>query len=855
MVKVNKTKFKTRSWVGQAMVAGTVLAGLAGTQALGHNVAAAETNGTDNVKETTDKGDAGKVVPGETRKVTYINATDENGDKHVYIKGGQGEAVGNGIYTKPTAQEAMDILYAKVQGEYKVGTETNGNVNVEAPQHVKDTIERDEAISLGAGEKADKFGPDTEITSTTVSVKYAEDSAVLDDLADDKVQDGQEKDGFIKHTSDTKPNNGATVVASPTDTAAALGVLTADKQTDEQKKNDAPLTFTGEDGKKYTELTAAELADLHLNAKLTVIKDADGKLYELGTTTAPAQKDDKLTQFQDKLKAAMAAGEDYFTFDGVLYKVTVTNNKNEADTNAANGQVVAEDLKDMAEGGAVHSEAYEYKTSTGEIVKVPVYNLMNPGMHVTITDIIDEDIVNSMSGLYFFDGDDAPQNKRPAADSYNKWTGGVQSRENLVDEKIGDDGFPTFIMDGKRVSLKFLFAPEDLDPATAAKLAGAVKTMTNADKDYLRMFAAKGDGRYEFDSDHMYVRLKDGQLINVTEGDLKGIKKDENYHGFYPLDKLPNDGIPDKQNMHFGVMMETYFQMDDEHKTINGKPMVFEFSGDDDFWLFADGQRMLDLGGIHDAERGVVDFTNQVAIYYDKNGEVMKTVRIGDISKTGTNGQHHLQMFYLEQGGVESNLKVNYALMIKNYGYAQAVTPTKVDYVWGEKPVFHHTYETATENAVWVNVPQREVPAKPETPTTPDDGTPGKPGDDTPEPGEDTPPELPDTFLPPAPGAPTPDEGEDYPPLPDTFGEEDDEDYPELPDTFGEEEETLPELPDTYGEETPAKTITNVTSQQATLPQTGNDAASAQRTSTMGIVMAALSSFGLFGMARKRKED
>ena len=65
----------------------------------------------------------------------------------------------------------------------------------------------------------------------------------------------------------------------------------------------------------------------------------------------------------------------------------------------------------------------------------------------------------------------------------------------------------------------------------------------------------------------------------------------------------------------FGMRMDVEFQLT-ENGTIDGSaPMEFSFSGDDDVWVFIDGQLALDLGGLHARRGGTINFKDKSVTY------------------------------------------------------------------------------------------------------------------------------------------------------------------------------------------------------------------------------------------------
>ncbi len=93
----------------------------------------------------------------------------------------------------------------------------------------------------------------------------------------------------------------------------------------------------------------------------------------------------------------------------------------------------------------------------------------------------------------------------------------------------------------------------------------------------------------------------------------------------------------------------------DGNKDLYGNDMQFQFSGDDDLWVLIDGQLVLDIGGIHGAESGVIDFsTGEVTVQGKRQASLM------DLGIT--DGDHTLSILYLERGSSLSNCSIYFNL-------------------------------------------------------------------------------------------------------------------------------------------------------------------------------------------------
>lgn len=299
-----------------------------------------------------------------------------------------------------------------------------------------------------------------------------------------------------------------------------------------------------------------------------------------------------------------------------------------------------------------------------------------------------------------------------------------QNQEKLYDETFQGLAGPELkngepIMNGTNLAMPF-FNEEFLqgENSKKAKLGNVYKEVSfpfTQDEVFKESDATnaneKGVKYWYFDSDKTTLYLKNDpdnggyflQKQDAQKSQSKNLKSDStpvqvkkkingeekmvDTYGFFPFNSGASENQASTYNYGFGAKLQFQFTLtsDGKVKADNGNyvPIKFFFSGDDDVWVYIDGELALDVGGDHGKASGLLEFgadengNNNYTSYVSDIKESNNTVYNPGANKTVTYlgnkitfkyksketttlkpGTHTLTMYYMERGMWESNMAV-----------------------------------------------------------------------------------------------------------------------------------------------------------------------------------------------------
>ena len=304
--------------------------------------------------------------------------------------------------------------------------------------------------------------------------------------------------------------------------------------------------------------------------------------------------------------------------------------------------------------------------------------------------------------LYMVDFDSSTTSEMGVSSGYNSSTGGRTA--GLVQSTLNKDGFPVSAGKGSNAGKAGTELSQWFDPQKNENM----KAVNN-----LFLESVYNDtGYYYYNSSENFATIKGQPSKEYSEGvhltdfavyeDLGSPKSEEKFFyqrgNFLPFNTLgdkvinynyydylgnkltqndsryeePLYGVAESSvNYYFGMYMTAQFVYPKGGK-VEGQDMVFEFTGDDDLWVFIDGKLILDLGGKHDALTGKINFaTGQVTIQTatepaTSGGSTTETFSLWDNKYFGQGftayTKHTIKMFYMESGAGASNLRIKFNL-------------------------------------------------------------------------------------------------------------------------------------------------------------------------------------------------
>lgn len=229
-----------------------------------------------------------------------------------------------------------------------------------------------------------------------------------------------------------------------------------------------------------------------------------------------------------------------------------------------------------------------------------------------------------------------------------------QLRTGMVASTLGDDGKPALgSTPYLNYYIKYWFKPweegakgdstiPNYDPHANYKEAWYVRdpvlNVEGWEKDYRQLVTYKGITKVDHDTSFKNIVIHDSLPFRHVGNGLYEYQSAE----FFPLDKR---GFGNEWNRELGdpnqkknVNHNYSFTMQLHHQFVKKPGMTFDFSGDDDVWVFIDKKMQLDLGGIHE--------------------EARQSFQVDNISGLVNGKTYDLDVFYAERHSAESHIRI-----------------------------------------------------------------------------------------------------------------------------------------------------------------------------------------------------
>lgn len=275
----------------------------------------------------------------------------------------------------------------------------------------------------------------------------------------------------------------------------------------------------------------------------------------------------------------------------------------------------------------------------------------------------------------------------------NKETASKDVAQGIVGKNLDDGNLITSYTNENGDPVKVPFFNEDAYPNQSKYM----RFYNNLQFPFTKTTNDKGVSTYSFDSakNTVYYDYDNKKIVRKDDLKIHDASKD-NSIGYFPFNSTdPDQSAKDNLNYGFGTQFTIPFTVTETGKNVDGSEMEFNFTGDDDVWVYIDGALVLDMGGAHNKAEGKINFAKQEATIRTgtSNAKLGNSLTVGGRTPAEPNGNttvkfenimvkksgsepvtldkymkksgtvHELKMYYMERGMWNSNMFISYSFV------------------------------------------------------------------------------------------------------------------------------------------------------------------------------------------------